>query len=576
MTISIEEFYKSNLLDQNFNEKLYTQQYPETIDFYQPYCKEHNIDDKYRLYYHYVLYKKHIILSKETSVKQNNNNIYIKVTNGLSNRLRTLNSFYSFAKKNNKKLYVCWESGPGFSNEHFLDLFEPIEDIEFIDYREYYSKDHIRLDQFVKKNENNPDKYVFLKSIGYLINQINNCDFSYEGNSCLEYMLPSFFQNNVNLYSKLKPQKNIQKLIDDVQIKINEHTLGVHIRRGDAWNSPWSDKYCVSDDDSFFAEIDYQIKNNDKTNIFLSTDCKKTQNLFRNKYKDLIIVNEKKIFVESTDHTKEKLNQKDAVIDLFLLSNTKKIIGSNWSSFSQISSEINNIPLIVAKNSSTKILSINNNIKNVSIVCASMNRTNALKVSLNSWLLNEKFKEIIIVDWSSAENLKNLEKLDNRIKVVIIPDKKYFDISKAYNIGIKNCSQEWILKMDVDYILNPYYDIFEEYLNHIQDDEILTGSYNDSLLDNKLGFLEYLNGLIFLKKEAFNDINGYNENFQGYGFDDEDLYLRLNQKYKRLFLDQNKKIVFHVPHEDNKRYENYEDKDIKKSLLKNIEKSEVL
>ena len=53
---SINVFYQNNNIDLNFDENFYQEQYPETIDFYQPYCKDNNIDDKHRLYYHWNLY----------------------------------------------------------------------------------------------------------------------------------------------------------------------------------------------------------------------------------------------------------------------------------------------------------------------------------------------------------------------------------------------------------------------------------------------------------------------------------------------------------------------------------------
>jgi hypothetical protein len=54
--MNIEEFYAANLLDPNFDENFYEQEYPETKNFYQPYCEHHNISNKYRLYFHWIKY----------------------------------------------------------------------------------------------------------------------------------------------------------------------------------------------------------------------------------------------------------------------------------------------------------------------------------------------------------------------------------------------------------------------------------------------------------------------------------------------------------------------------------------
>jgi hypothetical protein len=53
---NIKEFYEQNNIDASFDPKFYQSIYPETKDFYQPYCKQNNIDDAHRLFYHYKKY----------------------------------------------------------------------------------------------------------------------------------------------------------------------------------------------------------------------------------------------------------------------------------------------------------------------------------------------------------------------------------------------------------------------------------------------------------------------------------------------------------------------------------------
>lgn len=54
--ISIKKFYQYNSIDESFDSVSYQEQYPDTKDFYQPYCQRNNIDDKHRLYFHYMQY----------------------------------------------------------------------------------------------------------------------------------------------------------------------------------------------------------------------------------------------------------------------------------------------------------------------------------------------------------------------------------------------------------------------------------------------------------------------------------------------------------------------------------------
>lgn len=54
--MNIEEFYKTNTIDKDFNYLFYASHYPEVRTFYQPYCDIHSIDDNYRLFFHYSMY----------------------------------------------------------------------------------------------------------------------------------------------------------------------------------------------------------------------------------------------------------------------------------------------------------------------------------------------------------------------------------------------------------------------------------------------------------------------------------------------------------------------------------------
>ena len=56
MNVDIEDFYNNNECNQFFDELNYAKLYPESREFYQPYCEQNNISEKQRLYYHWVLF----------------------------------------------------------------------------------------------------------------------------------------------------------------------------------------------------------------------------------------------------------------------------------------------------------------------------------------------------------------------------------------------------------------------------------------------------------------------------------------------------------------------------------------
>lgn len=200
----------------------------------------------------------------------------------------------------------------------------------------------------------------------------------------------------------------------------------------------------------------------------------------------------------------------------------------------------------------------------VSIVCACMNRGDTLKVTLTSWLKFKEVGEIVIVDWSSSDSLEWVIDLDERIKLIRVDDQPYFNLSKAYNLAIDNATKDYVLKMDVDYLLNPYYNFFALHAKP-EIDSFYTGNWSGS---EDLIF-KHLNGLIYSQKTCLLEVNCYNENFEGYGWDDTDLYEILKSiGKKRLYINHDYSII-HIIHEEKVRTENYENKCIRFSARKN-------
>jgi glycosyltransferase involved in cell wall biosynthesis len=219
---------------------------------------------------------------------------------------------------------------------------------------------------------------------------------------------------------------------------------------------------------------------------------------------------------------------------------------------------------------------------NVSIITACKNRRKALEISLRSWLMFEEVKEVIIADWSSDEPIDDLSDLDDRIKIIRVTDKEYFNQPQPLNLAASIATGDYILKFDVDHVLNPYYNFFETYL--IDDNSFLSGSpdwkspeYVDkngcAVADSASMSFEQLKewcnvyspyfkslfGIIFVKRENFLKCGGFNENLgHYYGFEDEEL----QKRFEKLGLNHKKlnpegTSVFHLPHPDSKRLENF-------------------
>ena len=218
---------------------------------------------------------------------------------------------------------------------------------------------------------------------------------------------------------------------------------------------------------------------------------------------------------------------------------------------------------------------------NVSIITACKNRSKPLSISLQSWLLFDEVKEIIIVDWSSDESISHLTKLDSRIKVITVSNKKYFNQPQPLNLAASIATGDSILKFDVDHVINPYWNFFQSY--PIDKNTFVSGSPNykspEYVDGNGTSMVDYSNmtfhqvvdycnvyseyykslfGMIHVTKNNFFKCGGFNEDLgEFYGFEDEELQIRLESlglNHTKINYDHN---LFHIPHPDSKRIEHF-------------------
>ena len=207
---------------------------------------------------------------------------------------------------------------------------------------------------------------------------------------------------------------------------------------------------------------------------------------------------------------------------------------------------------------------------NVSLICACKNRNAPLKISLSSWLLFKEITEIIIVDWSSDESLRELTDWDERIKVINVPNQIYFNQPQPLNLAANIATGDYILKVDTDYILNPYFNFFEHY--KIDNQSFLCGQHDYEQVEIATSpYFKYLRGLLYISKENYLKVGGYNEiHTQYYAYEDDEIVHRLElfglKKYK---VEYNHNII-HIPHPDKKRLENFEAYHTDKDLEMNV------
>ena len=176
----------------------------------------------------------------------------------------------------------------------------------------------------------------------------------------------------------------------------------------------------------------------------------------------------------------------------------------------------------------------------VSLISCCMDRNENLYHSLNTWDKIHNLDEIIIVDWSSKksvyEHILKRKDLNKIPKIILAKYQKNWVLSRAFNLGISFASFDKILKIDADVCVS------ENFLKIYKlNENFFHGSWKLSREPNE----DHLHGQLFCKTKDFWDVNGYHEDLTEYGYDDDDLYIRLKENgIKEEYINPNH--IFHL------------------------------
>jgi glycosyltransferase involved in cell wall biosynthesis len=191
----------------------------------------------------------------------------------------------------------------------------------------------------------------------------------------------------------------------------------------------------------------------------------------------------------------------------------------------------------------------------VSIVNCCRNRTENLLKALPTWLAHQTVREVIIVDWTSDESVRqSLDEngfKDKRIKVVRVDNEPRWILSYAFNLGFRLARHELILKVDADITLKS--DFFDK--NPLMAGTFIAGDWTKAEKGQ-----EHINGFFYLRSKDLLKIKGFNEYITTYGWDDDDIYSRLaTSGLQRVCVDT--KSIYHIPHDDASRLDGVSKKD---------------
>ena len=242
---------------------------------------------------------------------------------GLANRMRAVISSKIMADSLDRKLRVMWRETED-NNCSFDELFEPT--VELVDAGYMTGKDYVKYNDAAIRDAKNIIRGAqdIEQNQGILL---ETCfEFRLDGIDFTEYKR-RFTQELNGLFI---PNSDIRSRL----VMMPKNTVGVHIRRGDNSNS-----IEFSTDKDFMNEMDTILEEDPDTYFFVATDSKETKDTFRARYGA-------KIITRDIDYERDNSSGiKDALVDILQLSQTRMILGSYWSSFSDIAARYNNIPL---------------------------------------------------------------------------------------------------------------------------------------------------------------------------------------------------------------------------------------
>lgn len=293
--------------------------------------------------------------------------LYLKPVGGLCNRMRAVDSAVTLAEKLNKRLVVFW-GRDHWLNCGYSDLFKPSVNFDVLEEKQWFGKKALYpyLPGSKPASIGRKGLYALTKATLEIRSEIWYEDFEkavaqldstvqpksirsmldYE-NLSLRHILPVLetlqatgnafvcsawkLSAGQNYAENFAPITILNKQITELSSRFT-HTVGVHIRRTDHTSaiehSPLQ---------KFINAMDQEIAESNAS-FFLATDCKATEEELLSRYKNRIIT-----YPKSSYNRNSVQGIQEALIDLYCLSKTDKVLGSYYSSFSQVAAEISGI-----------------------------------------------------------------------------------------------------------------------------------------------------------------------------------------------------------------------------------------
>ena len=258
--------------------------------------------------------------------------LYIEPIGGLCNRLRAINSAVRLGVELDQKVVVLWNAKKEL-NCYFTDLFLPMDKISVVERKQRSAFSYL-LKRYLGSTYLKEEKVAQMKR---QTGAISAADLKEQRNI---YFHTGYQFYHTSDYPELfQPVDSIAKRVEHIQSKWPARMVGVHVRRTDNKNA-----IAVSTMDGFCHAMEQELQENPQTGFYVASDAKEVQNDLRARFGACVF------FQESVPLTRSSRGGMEAaLVDLLCLAATAKILGSYWSSFSDLAAEWYGIPKEIIK-----------------------------------------------------------------------------------------------------------------------------------------------------------------------------------------------------------------------------------
>jgi hypothetical protein len=265
--------------------------------------------------------------------------IGLDINNGLANRMRVLDCFLDLAHNHDRQIVLYWPKEYGLYAD-FTELFEVPERVLKI---VTFDISHSRAQRVAREFFN----YLVYMLYSRVYHQKDIEQMAETQNfDCILKDRRPYIRTVTRLYipkkpyAYLKPVKSLQDRINAFTSTFNDEVFGIHIRQQ-------ADNYRAREAsplELFVSRMQDKLGKNRNVKFFVATDTPMVRNRLKEVFPDNLILRDTSNFSRH-----EASGIKEALIDLYSLSRTKKIFGSFHSSFSEEAALLGGISLEVIK-----------------------------------------------------------------------------------------------------------------------------------------------------------------------------------------------------------------------------------